>query len=266
MICATKFIESFISFADSTSLPYSREGCCFYFEGNDITFHLVPLGEVVQIAQESLSQDRTLYLFEDRWWREGALLRQRLLAHLGVFRSIFARNCEVKEVTSDVAATFLERYHSYGWARCKYKYGLYFKGELVAVSTFSAPRKMKRVVASQEVSLDSYEWVRYASLPDCRISGGMGKLLQKFVEEVHPQEVMSYADREWSEGGAYKKLGFNLVETKSPIEFYINTLTWDRISLKKVQCDKAFRNIDLSSSHFVKIQNLGSYKYLKLLL
>lgn len=75
----------------------------------------------------------------------------------------------------------------------------------MAVATFSNARRWDR--GGRRIS--SYEWIRYASERGYRVTGGMGKLLQAFIEDVHPDDVMSYADAEWLDGGeAYKALGF----------------------------------------------------------
>jgi len=121
---------------------------------------------------------------------------------------------------------------------------------------------MRRIIHGVEMSVNSYEWVRYASLPDCRIAGGMGKSLQAFVDDVHPDEVMTYADKEWSEGAAYTKLGFIKVEERAPVLFYVNTLTNERISLKKIASDKAYKDLIINEQYSL-IQNMGSVKYLK---
>ena len=41
------------------------------------------------------------------------------------------------------------------------------------------------------------------------MTGGMGKLLQAFIDDVHPDDIMSYADEEYPDGGeVYARLGF----------------------------------------------------------
>lgn len=137
-----------------------------------------------------------------------------------VFTSVYARNCEVRRIDRAVAAAFLEAYHALGDTRSRYCYGVYVlheghsgipEGTLVAVGTFSSARRWMK--DGREVR--SYEWVRYASLSDVRVIGGMGKILDTFVNEVHPDDVMSYADASWSNGDAYKKLGFTQEESKT---------------------------------------------------
>ena len=57
--------------------------------------------------------------------------------------------------------------------------------------------------------------MRYASAEGLGVNGGMGKLLNAFIEEVHPDDVMSYADASWSDGDVYRKLGFTQEESKT---------------------------------------------------
>lgn len=132
-------------------------------------------------------------------------------------QNIYARNCEVKRITRKAAKDFLDANHRLGGAECRYRYGLFVvrttgrselclpKGTLVAVSGFSTPKHI--MFDGRRVS--SYEWVRYASRADIRVVGGMSKMLAAFVDEVHPDDVMSYADVSWCDAGAaYRTLGF----------------------------------------------------------
>lgn len=131
--------------------------------------------------------------------------------------NIFARNCSVRRIDKPAAAAFLDRYHRLGNTTCRYRYGLFVDrstgsdelklepGTMVAVSTFSNARRWQK--GDRKVS--SYEWIRYASIDGIRIVGGMGKMLKAFIDEVHPDDVMSYADISWPDGGeAYRALGF----------------------------------------------------------
>ncbi len=231
----------------------------------------------------------TLYLYEDRWRFQREFVQKRVLARLGRFKSIFARKCRVitnehiKHNTSlrELVDSFLEQNHMYGKAKCKYRYALEYEGQIVAVATFSESRPMPRDV----IVFDSYEWVRYASLPDCRVVGGMGRLLKAFLNDVHaigvadlakmeegaagiakrPVEVMSYSDTEWSQGAVYESLGFKLHQEREPVWFYVNKTTGERISVNKVSRQGVLSGDQLERD-FVKICNCGSRKYLLQLL
>ena len=186
-----------------------------------------------------------LIMTEDRWLRQTGMMKARLLAHLGRHMQVYARNCEVRRIEKGVAAEFLGRCHSYGDAACRYRYGMFLKrhtghlaaegmgqaleaGTLVAVATFSNARKS---VKGDKV-IRSYEWTRYASLPELRVSGGMGKLLRAFIEEAEPDDIMSYADLEWSEGAVYEQLGFAGEADKEAVMFRVDPRTWERVPLR----------------------------------
>ena len=189
---------------------------------------------------------------EDRWRSRPGMMKERLLAHLGRHSQVYARNCEVRRLEKAEAAAFLHRTHSYGDAACRYRYGLFLKrhtghvalegpslapGDLVAVATFSNARKWTK----GDKIIRSYEWTRYASLPDIRVSGGMGKLLKAFISEIAPDDIMSYSDLEWSEGAVYEQLGFIREGHKSPVCFRIPTSTWERsIDLTPSGVDERF--------------------------
>ena len=100
-------------------------------------------------------------------------------------------------------------------------------GTLVAVATFSNARKWIK----GDRTVRSYEWTRYASLPQARISGGMGRLLKHFIKEVRPDDIMTYADLEWSEGDVYMRLGFTPEGRKDPVMFTIDE-DWRRTAVR----------------------------------
>lgn len=204
------------------------------------------------------SEGYPLIITEDRWHRQKEMTQARLLAHLKVFTAAYARNCEIRRIEKAEAQEFLNAHHSYGYAACRYHYGLFLKrhtghtrndipaGTLIAVATFSNARKWQK----GDRAIRSYEWTRYASLPHLRISGGMGRLLKAFIEEVKPDDIMSYADLEWSEGEVYRNLGFRPEPGKGPMMFLIDSETWGRIPVKP--------GIKEGNLYF---RNFGSNKY-----
>lgn len=204
------------------------------------------------------SEGYPLIITEDRWHRQKEMTQARLLAHLEVFTAAYARNCEIRRIEKAEAQEFLNAHHSYGYAACRYHYGLFLKrhtghtrndippGTLIAVATFSNARKWQK----GDRAIRSYEWTRCASLPHLRISGGMGRLLKAFIEEVRPDDIMSYADLEWSEGEVYRNLGFRPEPGKGPVMFLIDSETWGRIPVKP--------GIKEGNLYF---RNFGSNKY-----
>ena len=240
--------------------------------------------------------DNTMVIAEDRWRGEGECIRKRLLAHLGRFRHVFARNCEVRKISKTEADRFMDAWHSYGSTVCRYRYGLFLKkplsnaingtwtegdelsaGTMVAAATFSNGRLMERDGRQYR----SYQWIRYASLPDVRVAGGMGKILRHFISDmdIHPQEcnqglhntgqdtndadgifggwdIMSYADLEWSDGNVYRRLGFADEGHKSPVMYRIDPATWTRKPISRLSDDEETHN-----EGCMYYENFGSTRY-----
>ena len=159
------------------------------------------------------------------------------------FHSVFARNCEIRRIDRELAASFLNACHLYGDCAAAYRYGLFvsrspggFKGAaeggavgsaegcavgaaegrqtypvgtLVAVASFSKARRWsKKGENGEQETICSYEWLRYASLPELRVLGGMGRILARFIEDFHPDDIMSYVPLRHFSGEVYESLGF----------------------------------------------------------
>ena len=243
-------------------------------------------------AHEAVRSIRTLEGYpiiipEDRWKRQRPMMEARLLAHMEVFSQAYARNCEVRRIDKETAQRFLNDNHSYGYAACKYRYGLFLKrhtvhiareieeerflgcarndnrsdrgdivGTLIAVATFSNARKW--IKDGKEIR--SYEWTRYASVPELRVSGGMGKLLKAFIKEVQPDDIMSYADLEWSEGKVYEALGFSEEQPKDPVSFEIDPETWERRAIMRCQPEQGTTQVEQDTAGKLFYTNFGSRK------
>ena len=183
------------------------------------------------------------------------------------FHSVFARNCEIRRINRELAASFLNACHLYGDCAAAYRYGLFVSrspgvakgaaeggamgsaegcaggcvaegaeggamgcvaegaeggavgaaegrqtypvGTLVAVASFSKARRWsKKSENGEQETICSYEWLRYASLPELRVLGGMGRILARFIEDFHPDDIMSYVPLRHFSGEVYESLGF----------------------------------------------------------
>lgn len=193
---------------------------------------------------------------EDLWRSKNGQMKARLLAQFGTFRRIFARNTQVRRISRPEAAEFLEKCHTYGDAAARYRYGLFTKeGKLAAVSSFSSGRTWDK----EGKVIRSYEWVRYASLPDVRVCGGMGKTLNAFIQDTAPDDIMSYADEEWTDGSAYRSLGFKEDGVRAPVTFRIDPGTWKRTALNRLERSIGLQAPPAAGSLYH--QNLGSVKF-----
>lgn len=286
------FKTSFRSFLESSYIDFIEYGELFVFPDYNFSIQLVPkdldiLSDIPQILhkeEDSVEADDVLYLYEDRWWSSKKMVQERIFARLERFRSVFARKCRVlsgrdNPAFGEMVREFLEKYHSYSSTKCRYRFALEYEGDIVAVATFSQGRPMVRKVESPLLNVpkeeqlnaniivfDSYEWVRYASLPGIRVVGGMGRLLNAFIEERSakigietPIEIMSYSDTEWSSGDVYLKLGFSYAGEREPVQYFVNKKDFSRLSLRLYE--KAIQE-GASPDDFYTIYNKGSKKFL----
>lgn len=236
--------------------------------------------DIVRAGEESGAGD-LVFLYEDRWRGSGPLVRAMLRVRLGGGQRVFARNCTVRRIDAETAAAFLEHNHVYGAAKAPFRLGLFRKRstgrteapmdltpQLVAVALFSDGRMMEDGALSCRPYL-SYEWVRYASARDLRVTGGMGRLLEAFVEArrqegtAGPLEVMTYADLEWYDGRSYVRLGFEDCGYRPPVAFLCTVDGGMRVHEGKIRSDRRFRHLAGETDGMARIFNLGSRKFVR---
>ena len=143
---------------------------------------------------------RLIQIWEDEWKAKQPIVISRLRSVLGIDTRIFARCCELDlAVDPKEYRDFLLTHHLQGYASASVLIGLRHHSRLVAVMSFSKSRYAQA----------DWELIRYASTGS--VVGGASRLFTAFVKQFHPSTVVSYANRCWSWGGMYEKLGF--VET-----------------------------------------------------
>ena len=90
----------------------------------------------------------------------------------------------------------------------------------------------------------------------------MGRLLKTFIKDVQPDDIMSYADLEWSEGKVYEQLGFTLEGPKAPVCFQVDTGSWSRNVLGGQKCQaQGSAETGHTQGQLCFFQNFGSAKY-----
>lgn len=139
-----------------------------------------------------------------------AAVETMLQSKLGLLPRIYARDTQVEEIDRAEADDFLEKYHLQGACRAGVRLGLRHRGELVAVMTFGRPRFNRRF---------TWELLRFCSSKT--VVGGASKLIANFRKD-RSGSIISYADRRWSTGEMYKKIGFSFIGETSPSYWYFN--------------------------------------------
>jgi len=209
---------------------------------------------------------RLIHIFEDEWIYKQDIVRSRIKNILGFTKNkIYARKCEIKEVDKKTTKSFIEKNHIQGNTIFKYSYGLYYNNELVSIMTFGKLRKN----LGNKSKEDNYELLRFCNKLDINVIGGASKLLKYFINEYKPQKIVSYADKRWSIGNMYEKIGFTLDHDSQPNYFYIigdkrcNRFQFRKnILVEKYNCPKDMTEKDFCmSQHWYRIYDCGSKVY-----
>lgn len=147
-----------------------------------------------------------------------------LLSKLKLNKVVYARQCEIKKITKPQASEFLSRYHLLGATTSASQFALFYKDEILSVATFSAGRKMNRLPANKR----SFELIRFCTKAGYTVAGGLTKLLQHFIREKQPGDIMTYVDRQLSDGSSYLKAGFKKVGETEARSFCISEKSCER--------------------------------------
>lgn len=157
-------------------------------------------------------------IWEDDWRDRNAIVKNMLAHKLGVSSSkkVYARNTYVGSVDKVIARKFCDDNHIQGFVPGSFYLGLFDKKtkDLVAVSIW---RKLK-----DTIYLDRY-------CTSLTLPGGMGKLLKCAKKEALSlgcSSIVTFADKEVSNGELYEKLGFKVDKELRPDYkyFYKNSL------------------------------------------
>ena len=176
---------------------------------------------------------------------------------------IFARKCEIREVDSQTACLFLEDNHIQGKCGSSIRYGLYYNDELVSLMTFG---KTRHFIGNGS---HEYELLRFCNKLNTNVVGGASKLFKHFVDTNKPNNIVSYADRRWSNGRLYDVLGFTLYNISDPNYYYvIDNKRRNRFNFRKsVLVEKYECPNDMSEREFCKskgwwrIYDCGAFCY-----
>ena len=151
-------------------------------------------------------------IFSNFWHHKKDIVKRTLINKLGLdTNTVYARKCQVVEVSTAETKVFLNANHIQGYTTSSIRYGLSYRDTLVAVMTFGKPR-----IGIGKPD-DSFELIRFAS--SIRVVGGASKLLSHFTKHYQPKKIISYSDNEWSNGNVYRSLNFSL-STKIPPSYW----------------------------------------------
>lgn len=244
--------------------------------GNRLVINLLPIAgnsASTDLRNQESTSDRRITLWEDLWYTKPQIVKSRIAAQLGLSERIPARLTQVRRLDRPITLKFLQENHLQDAVLSKFKYGLFLPKKhyrvlenppdadelLVAAGTFAHPRQFVR----EGLPHRSFELVRFANLLNTTVVGGLDKLLSHFIKQHQPDDLMTYADLEWSDGHSYQKLGFESVSDTSPQVFWVDPRSMQRYHPNRLP--NGMTEQSALEQGFVAVCNAGSRKFVKVL-
>ena len=166
-----------------------------------------------------------IQIWEDWLINKPEIVKSILLNKLGLTPNhIYARNCELREVSAKDATKFLDENHIQGRSQSMVRLGLYYKDQLVSLMTFGPKRAC---MGDSKGDIMGYELVRFCNILNTNIVGGASKLLKEFIRQYSPKYIISYSSNDISFGNLYNTLGFESGEVSTSY-WYIEPETMHR--------------------------------------
>jgi hypothetical protein len=234
------------------------EYCGLYWHseesGKDKNYHLNKLNHCNELGI------RLITIFEDEWLYKQDIVIDKLL-HIISSRTtprVYARNCEIVNVTKKQRDKFMERHHIQGDGPGSITYGLRYNDQLVAVMTL--------------IKKANHVWIlnRYAT--SIGVTGGFSKLVNHFACNNQWDTIVSFADRRWSEGNVYYKNGFVLDNTLAPdYQYIIGSNRVHKFNFRHSTMAKKLKKYDpaisesanMTNNNIKKIWNCGLLRFVK---
>ena len=200
---------------------------------------------------------KLIHIFEDEWLYKQDIVKSRLknLFHL-TENKIFARKCEIREVSPKDSKLFLDNNHIQGAISSPINIGLFYNDELVSLLNMGKSRFNKN---------HQYEIVRFSNKTYTSVIGAFSKLFKYFNDNYlkYNEKVITYADNRYSNGNLYSKNNFIYVEDSKPNYFYINPdrtrgyARFNRIQFQKHKLEKSLKKFDITLTEWENMQING---------
>lgn len=192
------------------------------------------------------------HIFGYQWTNRKDVVKS-MLANLIQANStkIYARQCNVEEVTAVESSRFLELNHLQGSTNASIRLGLYYNHELVSLMTFG---KMRSTIGRDHSDLSNcWELSRFCSKLGYSVTGGASKLFKYFITSNNPVQIRSFSDRAHTQGNLYNLLGFTKIRQSEANYVWVDVksdIGYHRINAQKRNIKKFLSDdtIDLNKT------------------
>lgn len=193
---------------------------------------------------------KLIHIFEDEWIYKNKIVKSRLCSIFNKIKyRIYGRECIIKNIDNMLKNKFLNKYHIQGEDKSSIRLGAFYKNRLVAVMTFGKPRFSMN---------NEYELIRFVTISNFNIIGIAGKLLSFFEKNYKPKNIITYADKRWSNGNLYYKLGFEYKHTSASSYYYFkDTIRFNRTMFMKHLLQEKLKIFDNNLTEWENMKNNG---------
>lgn len=193
-----------------------------------------------------------IHIYEHEW--NDPRVKPILISIIGlalghVANRIYARKCEVREITNKEAEPFNNANHLQGHRNAQVTLGLFYQGTLVQLMSFSRTRYNRNLRGS-----DSWEIIRGCPGSNNQVIGGVSKLFTEFRRRYHPKSVFSYCDFNKFDGIGYERIGMRFIGYTGPDFVW---LLPDRVAKRRPSSHS-----EMEKKAYARIWGAGSKKYL----
>jgi hypothetical protein len=158
---------------------------------------------------------RLIHIYQYEWDNpeQQDKLKQLIKIACGkVEEKIYARNCEVRQISNKEASKLNNKVHLQNHRNAKVTYGLFYNNRIVQLMSFSKKKKGNN---------GDWEIIRGCPGSNNIVIGGVSKLFKHFINDYNPNSIFSYCDFNKFNGKSYEELGMKFIGSTGPDLTYI---------------------------------------------
>ena len=189
---------------------------------------------------------KLIQINEDEWVNQRPIVESLIRNAVGVIDQIPARKCRIINLSNEQHHQFMHNNHLQGGKDSPIRYGLIYNDEIVSAMSFSKHHR--------------YQWeiARFANKIGLSVIGGASKLFKHFTRMIGPDTILTYADRRYSVGNLYRKLGFVLDGVTKPNYGYVKgNFVFSRQQFQKHKLKNKLESFDPSLTEAENMFNNG---------
>ncbi len=215
--------------------------------------------------QSCLSQGvQLLTIFSDEWKTRNEQCRGHIKSLLGISQEkVFARNCTISEITSEIGKDFFDKYHIQGKNSLGVVFfGLFYHDELYGVMSLGRHNRQVKTIVLDRLCFKS----------DVQVLGGASKLFSRCVDwakKNNHKKIISFSDNRWSLGKVYEAMNFKLDLDSKPDYSYVKVQSpSERLSKqsqkkKAVDCPEGMTELEWATQRgLARIWDCGKKRWL----